>query len=83
MSTADQYRAMAAEFRAKAEREANPALRAHLESMVLSYLRLAEQAERMSRTDLVYATPPPKPGSASPAAVQHQPKPDETSDETQ
>ena len=76
---------MVAEFRAKAEREANPALRAHLESMALSYLRLAEQADRMSRTDLVYATPPPKPGLASPTAVQQQiqPKPDETSDETQ
>ena len=60
MIQGDAYRTKAAELHARARREANPALRAELESLALGYLRLAEQAERNSLTDISYETPPAK-----------------------
>ena len=62
MSSADEYRVKAAEFHAKAERETNPAKRAHLEAMVIGYLKVAALAEHNSR----------KPGVAPPATIQRE-----------
>ena len=60
MTLGDDYRIKAAELRARARREANVALRQECERLALSYLRLAEQAERNAATDIVYE-PPPQP----------------------
>ena len=57
MTPADSYRVKAAELTARAACQPAGALRAELSALAESYLRLAEQAERNSRTDLVYETP--------------------------
>jgi hypothetical protein len=57
MTHGNTYRAKANEFMAKAKRESNPALRLQYEQFAQSYLRLAEQADRNQRTDIVYETP--------------------------
>ena len=57
MTHGNAYRAKANEFMAKAKRESNPALRLQYEQFAQSYLRLAEQADRNQRTDIVYETP--------------------------
>jgi hypothetical protein len=57
MPTGDQYRVRAAELNAAARCERNPEIRKEYESLALAYLRLAEQAERNSATDIVYETP--------------------------
>ena len=62
MTQGDSYRTKAAELHARARRETNRATRAELESLALTYLRLAEQAERNSLTDVSYETPPVKEG---------------------
>ena len=54
MTPGDEYRAKAANLRARAKREAKPSVRAELEGLARSYLRLAEQAERNSHVDIVY-----------------------------
>ena len=80
MTSADEYRVKAAEFSAKARQELNPALRAQFENFALGYLRLAEQAERNSKNDLVYETPAPPAKPAQPNVQQQQqvqPKPDD------
>ncbi|MFN3659204.1 MAG: hypothetical protein ACK4UO_18310 [Pseudolabrys sp.] len=46
MTTGDDYRAKAATLRARAQREADPAIAADFENLALAYLRLAEQADR-------------------------------------
>ena len=61
MTPAETYRVKAAEFRAKAEQETHPSMRAELERLTQSYLRLAEQADHNARMDLVYETPPKRP----------------------
>ena len=61
MATADEYRIKAAELSARAIAETHPATRAEFEALALSYLRLAEQAEHNSRTDVVYETPRERP----------------------
>lgn len=76
MTTADEYRVKAADLRAKAQQETNPAMCAQLDSLVLSYLRLAEQAERNSRADMVYETPSPRPEQAQANVQQQQIQPD-------
>lgn len=60
MSPADQYRVKANEFLVLANGETNPDLQVEYARMAQSYLRLADLAERNSRTDIVYETPPPK-----------------------
>ncbi len=60
MTAGDSYRIRAAELRAHANNETDPALRAEFETLASIFLRLAEQAERNSRIDIVYETPPPK-----------------------
>jgi hypothetical protein len=51
MRLGDGYRAKAAEIAAK---PAHGARRVELESLARAYLRLAEQADRNSKTDIVY-----------------------------
>lgn len=57
MTPADQYRALAARFRAHARSTDNPRLGAEWEHLARCYIRLAEQAERNLGLDLVYETP--------------------------
>lgn len=57
MTAVDDYRTKANEFMAKALRETDPTLRVQYETLGQSYLRLADQAERNSRSDIVYETP--------------------------
>jgi hypothetical protein len=54
MTAADRYRKLAATLHAKARAESSPALRAEWYHLAQSYLRLAQQAERNSRTDVTY-----------------------------
>lgn len=61
MSVADEYRAKAALLAAQAKRDQNPATRAQLKSLERSYLRLAMQAEKNAKTNIVYETPPERP----------------------
>ena len=61
MGSADNYRVLAAKMRAHADGERQPALRAEWEQLALCYVRLAEQAERNSHTDIVYEPPPSPP----------------------
>jgi hypothetical protein len=70
MTSGDLYRAKAADLNARAARERTPALRSELENLALAYLRLAEQADRNARTDLVYESPSPR--AAPPAQPQQQ-----------
>jgi hypothetical protein len=74
VSVADEYRAKAAELAAKASREKKPQRRAELEALERSYLRLAVQAEKNAKTNLVYETPPPptRPPSQPPVVQQQQ-----------
>lgn len=60
MNPWDEYRVKAAELSARAACENDSALKAELESLARSYLRLALQAEQNSRLDQTYETPPPK-----------------------
>ncbi len=53
MSSGDEYRSKAAELNARTHREMNARIRIELENLALSYLRLAEQADRNARTDMV------------------------------
>ena len=57
MASGESYRVRAAELRTQAEQEPNPVVRAEMEALVLAYLRLAGQADRNARTDIVYETP--------------------------
>lgn len=52
MSTADSYRKLAAELRAKAVKERSETLASEYEHLARAYLRLAEQADRNKRLDL-------------------------------
>jgi hypothetical protein len=54
MTPGDEYRVRAANLRARAKREVKVTVRAELEGLAQSYLRLAAQAERNSHTDIVY-----------------------------
>ena len=58
MTPAEQYRVKASEMAALARAEIHPFQKAEYERLSLSYLRLADQAERNSHTDVVYETPP-------------------------
>jgi hypothetical protein len=54
------YRAKAAELRAEATLNITQKQKAELEVLALRYIRLAEQADRNAKTDVVYVTPMPK-----------------------
>ncbi|MFZ1951672.1 MAG: hypothetical protein WBX05_06930 [Pseudolabrys sp.] len=68
MNPWDEYRVKAAELSARAACENDSALKAELENLARSYLRLALQAEQNSRLDQTYETPPPKKEDDDPAA---------------
>jgi hypothetical protein len=64
MTPADQYRTLAAQFMARAKSEQNMKLRSEWQYLAVCYLRIAEQADRNSQTDVVYE-PPLKDGGAA------------------
>jgi hypothetical protein len=70
MPTADEYRIKAAELYAQAKEEIRPVLRAQCENLALSYLRLADQAEKNAAFDIVYE--PPLSRSEQPQVQQQQ-----------
>jgi len=76
MTSADHYRALAAQCDAKAKQEADWKIRAEWEHLARSYRRLAQQAERNAQTDVTYETPPPRPPAAPPAQQQQQQQPE-------
>ena len=53
-------------YERKAQRETNASVRTEFERLARSYLRLAEQAERNSLTDVVYEWVPPSPKDRAP-----------------
>ena len=57
MSLGDGYRVKAAEFAAKAKVARDPRQQAEHAAMSAAYLRLAEQADRNEKNDVVYETP--------------------------
>ena len=57
MIPADNYRAQAAKFHAQARREKSLDVRKQLDSMADCYIRLAIQADRNQRTDVIYEPP--------------------------
>jgi hypothetical protein len=71
MTQADEYRLKAGELIAQAGRETRLNVRRECLGLAQRYLRLAEQAELNSQTDLVYETPPHR-ESAEPARQQQQ-----------
>jgi hypothetical protein len=54
MTPSDQYRILAAQFRARARVESNLHLSAEYTHLAQCYLRLAEHADRYSQLDIVY-----------------------------
>jgi hypothetical protein len=75
MTPADQYRDKARDMAALARDEQDPFQKAEYERLSLSYLRLADQADRNSRTDLVWLDPfVAKPAAQPPAQQQQQPQ---------
>ena len=71
MSSPDEYRIKAAELSAAARKETNLAIQMELENIARGYLRLAEQADKNAKTDMVYETP----SSPSQLHVQQQQQP--------
>lgn len=68
MTPADRYRQLAADLRAKAEAEDSEQLKAECSHLADCYMRLAEQADKNSLTDVTYEPilkpAPPDPGEA-------------------
>jgi hypothetical protein len=60
-SNAAEYRLNAVNCATVAEQSDDPAIRADLLATAHAWCTLADQAERNSRTDLVYETPDPQP----------------------
>jgi len=54
MTPATHYRTLAAQLRSRAKTEESPQLRAEWEHLAQCYIRLAEQADRNSHTDVTY-----------------------------
>ena len=54
MTSATHYRTLAAQLRTRAKSEESPHLRAEWEHLAQCYVRLAEQADRNSHTDVSY-----------------------------
>lgn len=57
---AEEYRRRAAQCVELAQQHSDPEQKLKLMKMAQAWLRLAEQAEKNSQTDLVYETPDPK-----------------------
>ena len=68
MATGDQYRVKAADMYGKVKDYSDPSMRAHFESLALSYLRLADQVDR--RRGEAYEHP----DQAHPTRQQQQPQ---------
>jgi len=60
MITRQQYPLRAAQLSAKAQAENDHARKVEFQSLARALLRLAEQSERNSHTDIVYETTPKK-----------------------
>jgi hypothetical protein len=76
MTSGETYRLKAAELHARASEELpGSRVRLELESLALSYVRLALDADRNAQTDLVYETPPARPAERA-AQQQQQIQPD-------
>jgi hypothetical protein len=54
MTPAEQYRTLAAQLRARAQKEESRQIRAEWEHLARCYVRLAEQADRNGQTDVTY-----------------------------
>jgi len=54
MTSAEQYRTLAAQLRARAKNEESAHLRAEWEHLACCYIRLAEQADRNGHMDVTY-----------------------------
>jgi hypothetical protein len=72
MTAGDEYRVKATELRARARREKSPVVQSELEHVALSYLRLAEEAERNSLLDISYEPPPSEQSNVQPQQQQQQ-----------
>jgi hypothetical protein len=57
MTPSDQYRILAAQFRARARAERTPQLSAEWTRLAQCYLRLADHASRYSQINIVYESP--------------------------
>ena len=75
MTLADQYRVKAGDMAALARAERDPFQKAEYERLSLSYLRLAEQADRNSKTDIVWFDPLIDKPTAQPQIQQQQQPP--------
>lgn len=60
MTSREDYFLKAAGLLSKAEAETNPRLRDEFQNLATAYLRLAEQAMRNTRADIVYEQRAPK-----------------------
>ena len=74
MAVGDHYRTLAAKCDARARAEGEPAMRHEWEIMAQSYRRLAEQAERNARLDVVYEPLPVKLHDLEPPSQTQQPQ---------
>jgi len=74
MGKADEYRRNAASCLQLVDKTSDPAEKAFLLDMARAWHNLADQAERNSRSDLVYETPPrpPAPPQAEQPVTQQQ-----------
>ena len=72
MTPADQYRVKAGDLAALARAERDPFQKAEYERLSLSYLRLAEQADRNSKTDIIWFDPLIDKPTAQPQIQQQQ-----------
>lgn len=75
MAPGDLYRVKAADMNARAKRETSLLIRAEFENLALAYLRLADQADRNARTDVVYEPPSHRPSVPPPQQQQQQAQP--------
>jgi hypothetical protein len=76
MGNSEDYRRNAASCMRLADQTNDPAARAFLLDMARAWHNLANQAERNSRTDLVYETPPNPPQERPVTQQQQQIQPD-------
>ncbi|MGB8608951.1 hypothetical protein [Bradyrhizobium sp.] len=63
MTSRQGYLLRAAELSAKAQAENDHARKVEFQNLARAFLRLAEQAERNSHTEIAYETPPKKDGN--------------------
>ena len=78
---AEEYRVKADELEARAASELDVFTRAEMQHLANSYRRLAEQADRNSKTDVVFEPPPLSGLSEQVLQQQQQPQPPEPSDD--